>query len=128
MLRGSIRNVAFYKHQQSQCRWREINYRTPLNGQEREAEDVGEVGLMDVAGPWQEAGASYYITTSEVHTLEVGSGGATLLLFQYADKPLPFTNLYTKDGKMPDTSGLYRKMMIEEWFENASRALEYMKR
>jgi hypothetical protein len=93
--------------------WTRFKYVTPLNGTPS-LEPDGKTHLIEL---YRETlvgrASSYYLDHTLVHTIRVPED-SILLLFQYADLPLPHTLLYTS-GEAPDTTGLYTKFTDDEF-------------
>jgi len=130
VLRGQMTNIRFTEEDDGGWRfsnvdaglWHRTKYRTPLDGKAAESEYEGQVRLFHFPSPLICRGGYYAMDDVTAHTIQV-FGDTLLLLFQYRNVPKGHTVLYTRDGQMPDLTGLYQPFTEAEFSERLDGVL-----
>jgi hypothetical protein len=111
VLRGWMTNICFREKPlmvpDSGLRWHRFNYFSPLRGGDG-FKLRHDCQLECESYKILQEGDSYYLTTEQIHTIQVAANERTvLLLLQYRDDPnKPFTRFFSRSDSAPSVEGL----------------------
>lgn len=115
VLAGECTNLTFAE-QDGDGWWHRFRFASPMRGGDGFSQQ-GRSGLRMTGRGVYQAGDSYSLRHSEIHTIAVPPATpTTLLLFQYRDVPAkPSTVFFHDDAEPPSLAGLYEPMGTGEY-------------